>query len=256
MIGLPAVALATTALDQTVAGQSDNRDWRYWVAGALFALVLQTKMFVGLMFPALALAAFSGADGHFTASRIGFARLSRLVLGIASVFLAVAGLLDEPLIAQLIAPHYRANFASSAGGIAYFTELLTTHIPGLLLLFFALGLLAIWRGLNAVRLIPVLWLVCAVSVLVFHRPLFEHHLLLIAPPIVWIAALSLHLLPDGIARRAVTTAIVLVLAIVGVLTADAWGRLRSGSLASRDAWRFPVLLATSSPHSWVAADDL
>ena len=83
MIGLPAVALASAALDQTLAGASDNRNWRFWVAGTLFALALQTKLFVGIMFPALALAAFLGADGQLTAWRIGIARLACLVLGTA-----------------------------------------------------------------------------------------------------------------------------------------------------------------------------
>ena len=51
MIGLPAVALATAAMDQTIAAAVDQKKYRYWIAGILYAVSLQTKMFTSILFP-------------------------------------------------------------------------------------------------------------------------------------------------------------------------------------------------------------
>ena len=256
MIGLPALALASAALDQVLAGAPGDRYWRYLLAGALFALALQTKLFAVLVFPTLALAAFHDADGRLTTLRIGLARLACVVLGTASVFFAIAAAVGEPFVAQLVVPHYRASIVSDTGGIAYFFMFLTYQVPLFVFLLFLLGLVALSRAVKAARLVSCRLASMAAAVLLQHRPLFGHQLALIYPPMAWIAVLSFILVPQGVARRSVATAGVLVLAVIGVWGADAWGRRLSGSLASRDAWRYPVLLAGVSPDSWVVADRL
>ena len=50
MVGLPAIALAVAALDQVLLGASARKAWRYWLAGALFAVSLQTELSLLLFF--------------------------------------------------------------------------------------------------------------------------------------------------------------------------------------------------------------
>ena len=64
LIGLPAVALAVAALQQTIAGASNNKSWHYWLAGVLFGLALQTKLFVAVLLPCMLLATFIRLDGR------------------------------------------------------------------------------------------------------------------------------------------------------------------------------------------------
>jgi 4-amino-4-deoxy-L-arabinose transferase-like glycosyltransferase len=53
LIGHPAVALAVGALDQAMIGVAEKTRWRLVVAGVLFGLSLQIKMFTALALPSL-----------------------------------------------------------------------------------------------------------------------------------------------------------------------------------------------------------
>ena len=194
MIGLPAVALAAAAMDQTIAAAVDQKKYRYWIAGILYAVSLQTKMFTSILFPALVLAVFLDlSSGQLASWRTRALNFARLILSTLASFLAIAAVSGEPIFAQLVAPHFQPGVASEfarQGGIQYMTNLLAEHIPFAVASLFIAGSWVCVRGWKTRYAIPILWLSSAGLVFSVHRPLFDHHLLLFYVPIAWLSSLS------------------------------------------------------------------
>ena len=256
MIGLPAVALAAAAMDQTIAAAVDQKKYRYWIAGILYALSLQTKMFTSILFPALMLAVFLDlSSGQLASWRTRALNFARLILSTLASFLAIAAVTGEPIFAQLVAPHFRPGVASEfgdTGGVQYMTSLLAEHIPFAVASLFIAGSWVCVRGWKTSYAIPILWLSSAGLVFSVHRPLFDHHLLLFYVPIAWLSSLSMHLFENVSLKTAIRTACILLLLTVGV-----WEVQQTFTRASayadqsdsdgKDEWIFPTLLQSSSP---------
>jgi 4-amino-4-deoxy-L-arabinose transferase-like glycosyltransferase len=234
MVGLPAVALAVAALDQVLLGASDRKEWRYWLAGALFAVSLQTKLFTLTLLPVLILAALLRLDGD---SRLSFgirpgSNLGRLLLGTTVVFLVIAAIADEPILSQLVMPHHVVSGAYDASRfdiLFHVAKELITRLPILVSILLALGLLAAFGRMSATRLVPLIWLVSAGLVVSLHRPYFSHQLILIYPAIAWVAALSMELIRDKTIRTAISFACILLLAASALLEPMRNGRRNPAS---------------------------
>src|SRR5262245_54203758 len=106
-IGLPALALAVAALHQALAGADDHKNWRFWFAGVLYALSLQTKLFTGILFPSLILATLMNACPSVELLTWAFPtkKATILIAGTIITFLLIAVSTNEPVLTQLISPH-------------------------------------------------------------------------------------------------------------------------------------------------------
>jgi hypothetical protein len=254
MVGLPAVALAVAALDQVLLGASDRKAWRYWLAGALFAVSLQTKLFTLTLLPALILAALlevNGASRLSVGTRPAF-NLGRLLLGTTVVFLVIAAIAGEPIFSQLIMPHHVVSGAYDSSRfdiLLHVAKELITRLPIPVSILLALGLLAAFGRMSATRLVPLTWLVAAGLVVGLHRPYFSHQLILVYPAIAWIAALSMELIRDKTLRLAVSFASMVLLGAIAVAAAYAHRAPQPGISTSYAAW-----LAEARADAWVLAD--
>jgi hypothetical protein len=254
MVGLPAVALAVAALDQVLLGASDRKEWRYWLASALFAVSLQTKLFTLTLLPALILAASlrEGGDSRLSFGLRPASNLSRLLVGTTAVFVAIAAITDEPILSHLVMPHHVVSGAYDASRLdilLHVAKELMTRLPILVSILLALGLLAAFGRMSATRLVPLIWLVSAGLVVGLHRPYFSHQLILVYPAIAWVAALSMELIRDKTIRPAISFACILLLGASAVAGAYAQRAPKPGISASYAAW-----LAEAPPNSWVLAD--
>ena len=259
-IGLPAVALATAAIDQTLAGADDNKIWRYWIAGILFSLSLQTKMFTAILFPTLVFTVFVQPEsGRLGPLRLCSFRATQVVLSALISFFLIAAISGEEIFSQLVIPHY--NSVVAQGGIWVLIYLLRKSIPLALALFLLAGLLVCLMRMKVSHVIPTIWLVSAGLVLALHRPLWDHHLLLLYVPIAWISALSIQLV-SWPSRRSV----ICMGSIILLLTTGIWAnynfRLSVGPLPVRSAtspegeWIFPALLRRAPAEGWTITDNL
>jgi uncharacterized membrane protein len=255
MVGLPAVAMAIAAVDQVLLGASDQKPWRYWLAGGVFGLSLQTKLFTLTLIPVLIVATLMRFNGE---SRLTFdarsaSNLARLLVGATGAFVVIAVNAGEPILSQLIMPHHRVSGAYDASrldGLFHLASELITRLPLFVSILFALGLMVALGHLSLTRLIPLIWLASATLVVGLHRPYFSHQLILIYPPIAWIAALSIQLIREKASKSAIGLASIFVLGIIAAAGAYEQRALKAGTKSSYAAW-----LAEASPNSWVLADD-
>ena len=83
MVGLPAIALATAAVDQVLLGAQDQKAWRYWLASGLYAVSLQTKLLTLALLPVLILAALVRIEdrARLRLEKASVANAGRLLLG-------------------------------------------------------------------------------------------------------------------------------------------------------------------------------
>ncbi len=181
-----------------------------------------------------------------------------VVLGCLVVLLPFAGSFG-PMWDQVVRFHLAAaraepvNMLNNAGVIA--GSMKTLGIPALLALA-----LAIWR--RAWRMIPpLLWLIASLLLLLRQSPLFEHHVVLVAPCLALIAALGLTLLPrpgEAQASRWLAPAFSAVLALC-ILVGVALG-VRSAQAAALGPSAATVravsaIEAFTTPGSPIVTDD-
>ena len=257
MIGLPAVALAVMALDQVLAGAFDNKRWRYCLAGVLFALSLQTKLFTATLIPTLVLATCLQA-GKLAPWRMRAPNLALLSVSTIAVFVTIAAVTGEPIFSQLIVPHYRVSGSYDLSRLEGFSRLiidLSSKIPAVVVILFTLGLIATLAATKVTRLIPIVWLISGFLILSLHQPSFPHHLVLLYPSIAWISSLSINL--ARVETRRLAIAVICVLLLVSIGVSRAFNRRAENEASARsDAWSFPAELRKASPDSWVVADIL
>jgi PelA/Pel-15E family pectate lyase len=260
MIGLPAVALAVAALDQTLVGATENKNRRFLLAGTLFGLSLQTKLFTGIMFPSLILATFATTHDVRRPWRAQPVKLLLLLLSITISFGVIAALVGEPILSQLIEPHVsvKARFVETGGVRVLLTTLWSQGSVALgsngsiaLFLIFAAGLFVGLRELTVGRAIPLLWLAIGTVILAFHRPLWGHQVLILYVAIAWISGLSIRIFSNNHVRRMATGTVLAWLLFATI----PWRGLMSISSPTTPAAE-TYMLQTSSPESWVVADTL
>ena len=179
MIGLHALSLGVLALD--LALSDPEKRSMIWASAAVFALALLTKMFVLVLVPTLILACLL-APGNRRRRGLEWAGVSLVV------FILGAWIMDVDFMAQLVRPHVGRALSEafpSLGGPARFWSALTEH-PQYLCLAGA-GLAVAWPRCGTNRWLPPVWVGTATAVLLFHHPLWYHHLLLVQIPLAWMA---------------------------------------------------------------------
>jgi PelA/Pel-15E family pectate lyase len=253
LIGLPAIALALAAMDQALAGARSGARLSFIAAGILFGLALQTKLFVALMLPALALAPF--VDRWLPDLRRRAAiDLAVLAASIAATFSIIAVAFSEPIFAQLVAPHSEAaavaDYIRRGGPLAVFDSL----SPQWFLIFAALGAVASLRSRRLVSAIPIVWLAVAGLVLVLHRPFWGHQAVLLQVPVAWLCGLAITTFGTAPARRWITAALATFVIAVSATTLYSLGTsVRGESGGSLDS---PLLSRDQGVGRWVVTDYL
>jgi len=236
MIDLPAIALAVSAIDQAMVAALEQKRSRYLLAGVLFGVSLQIKMFTALMVPSLICAVLfiSNVPGRANHSRT---RDVAITVGAALItFLAFAIVMREPLLAQLFVPHLMTTqravqYYSEYHGLIYFGRLLIGE-PVLLALGTA-GVIVVLsqpRNLYGCRLIPFLWLCISLITYSIHRPVFPHHLPMALIPLAWLGGSAVHIgtrwvgtvLANDLRRNSLTSSLFVILIAIGIWRAPSF----------------------------------
>jgi hypothetical protein len=261
LIGLPAVSLAVAAL-ATVDPASRHRATRAAVAGLLFGLSLQTKLFTLAIAPALLVAVLGVglASGRSGRLRDGLAWAGATVLTFALIAIVSGQATLTDLVATHVADELRDRYSlwgSLSSILATLRQSPTILLPGLMAL---LTLPFLDRAHRGALLVPGVWLATAFAALALHHPVQSHQVLLLIVPLSWmggtfIAALRL---PDAwppSVRPA--SAVGPSLVIAGVAAAVAVGALpRHGTLAAPTPAELSAhaLRPYGALGGWVVAD--
>jgi hypothetical protein len=264
LIGHPAVALAVCALDQAMISVTEKSRWRLVMAGVLFGLSLQIKMFTALALPSLICATllFSKAPSEPRRWR----EVAVIMAATLATFLALALAFHEPLIDQLFMPHWSESrsetYEEGQYGWIHFGSLLA--LEPVLLGLGILGTIAVLRKpreLDGTKLIPVLWLCLSVVVFANHKPVFPHHLIMTMVPLAWFGGTAVSTLAHWIEttrmrlphRRAFVTIV-----LAALLVAAAWTPLRFGTVtppSSPIAVIMERLNIDAASERWVVTDE-
>ena len=180
MIGLPAVALAMWACT-IVYRRHKTGLFRGAVAGLVFALSLQTKLFTAAALPAFLAVAYLSGEEQRRADRI---KMVVVVLSATAFgFIAIAFITGEPLLTKLVSSHVAVEVRSTYSLFDSSLKLAEYLIQQPLVLFSALlAVSSTWRPVSDLQTAWLIWIGCSVVVLLGHTPLRYHHALLLLVP--------------------------------------------------------------------------
>lgn len=199
MIGLPAVALAVTALAVATAPRGPR-----WVvtavAGLLFALSLQTKLFTFMLGPAIVAALWLNPAWTTRPQRLRAVAMFTLVgaLGMAVIGAWSGDAVLDQLILPHLSPELRSRYALAESATRIGSVLLeqpAVLLPGVL------GMLLARQRLVSDLLPVTLWLAVPTALLLLHTPVWNHQVLLLLPPLAWFGGLALTAATAWVAAR-------------------------------------------------------
>lgn len=190
MIGLPALALAMTALACLVNAR--ERRWLLALSALFMALALETKLFVVALFPAIGLYLLLAMPRTFA----WLFRLRDLLFWLLLVTLAFGGLslyFGALNVDMLLTPHFGAQTQQQAAFASSGQEFLLTFIQEqpIYLIVALMGVLYAIRQRQWVFLLPLTWFGTVAAAFTVHRPLWYHHIMLLTIPMAWLCAFSL-----------------------------------------------------------------
>jgi hypothetical protein len=263
MIGLPAVAMATASLWLLLewrmrAGPRQTRDVYLLAASAvLFAAGLLTKMFVVEMLPVVVVALLvpMGERGRPGGWMMAWAVIVAALFGAG----CAVGHVD---FGQTIGTHFHSGIGSGEGGKILLTWL---RHDGFMVVLAVIAMIIARRGLW----IAYAWLMVSLAVVLVHRPLWYHHLLIVSTPLAWMGGAGLAELWKRVRTASASTGLsrgklagysrrIAVFTVIGLLGA-LWGlkvwregeRLRAP--AARGDWEMVAALREAE-GKWVFAD--
>lgn len=192
MIGLPAIALALLSLF-FINHYLQGRHWVYLlIAGAMFALSLQTKLFTAFLLPLFLLPIFlpqlqfPAHQGRKLTVTQRWQAVLMTLLSLAVVLFLTWLLLPSPTLEQIVGAHFNPELQEELpeyrGQVLVF---LGWDYDYLGLLLVGLGI-ALWRDRGLY--LPFLWWVTALILLLNHHPVWYHHYLLLSVPMAFIMA--------------------------------------------------------------------
>lgn len=261
LIGLPAVSLAVAAL-ATVDPAGRHATARAAVAGLLFGLSIQTKLFTLALAPALlvALLGIGLASGRSRRLRDGLAWAGAA----AATFALIAIVSGQAIVTDLVATHVAGElrdryslWGSLSTILATLRQSPTILLPGVMAL---LTLPFLDRARRLALLVPAVWLATAFAALALHHPVRPHQILLLIVPLGWMggAFIAAVRLPDGRAGSGgPASGLGPPVVIAGVAAAIAIGSLPAHeTLATPTPQKLSAdaLHAYASLGGWVVAD--
>ncbi len=202
MIGLPALAFAVWSMYLMVLAKLRGSMPLLIGSTLLMALALQSKLMVATATPALAVywllvSSEHGVNNEHVAQRIK----SLLIWTVA--FVTAFGLIgwwfgvNDPT--QLILPHFgtetRTAFSQTQNG-SYLRQTFLRH--GLAVVLALLGTLSLENWRRGQLLLPLTWLLASTALLMVHRPLWHHHVVLITVPLAWLSAFGVQALVNAL----------------------------------------------------------
>ncbi|MGG6296643.1 ArnT family glycosyltransferase [Leptolyngbya sp. AN02str] len=192
MIGLPALALTTLAIYLVLLYQTTSSLLLLLLSAVLFAIALQTKIFLAFVAPILVLYWLLSKSDRLTQFTLKTKDLLApfiWVVSIVIVFLATLPLLKAPSIQQTIAFHFESDTQSVFGIQDSILRLLDMILNDIDYWFLAIvGIVWLVRQKTWFRSFPLLWLSAALLLLVRHKPIWYHHYQLFCVPLIWLAA--------------------------------------------------------------------
>jgi len=266
LIGHPAVALAVCALDQAMIGVTERSRWRLLLAGVLFGLSLQIKMFTALVLPGLicAILFFSKVPGTTESRR--WREVAVTMAATLATFALIAIAFHEPLVDQLFMPHWNESrsddYTAGESGWVHFGSLLA--LEPVLLGFGIFGAVAVLlkpRELPGAKLVPVLWLCLSVIVFAHHKPVFPHHLIMTMVPLAWLGGIGVAKFVewiDSTRMRWWYRQAGVALPLAALIIAGAWTPLRFGTVTaptSPIAIVMETLTIDAAAEPWVVTDE-
>ncbi len=223
MIGLPALALAMAAIACLVNAR--GRRPLLVLSGLLMALALETKLFVVILFLAIALYLLLSTPATFSWWR----RLNSLFIWFAVVtvtFIALSIYFGALNLDMLLTTHFGAQTRQQANFVQSGGEFLTTflHEQPVYLAVAFIGLLYAIRQRKWVFLLPFAWFVTVALSFIFHRPLWYHHIMLLTIPMAWLCAFAIeawgnvadHLIGQTTRRRLIQSALLATTAVASI----------------------------------------
>jgi 4-amino-4-deoxy-L-arabinose transferase-like glycosyltransferase len=179
MIGLPAVALAMSA-GAIVYRRQEAGLVRAALAGLVFALSLQTKLFTAAAFPAFLVMAYLAGQEKRRADRVATAVVA--LAATAAGFVAIELMVGVPFFGQLISPHVAGEVRS---GYSFFDSALRLGaylIQQPFVVFSAVLTVVRVRPISDLQKVWLVWTGCALVALLFHTPIRYHHVFLLLVP--------------------------------------------------------------------------
>ena len=204
MAGIPAIAVILVCFD-LLTGKRGTSAAKIALAGLLFGFSLQFKLFVVVAAPALCLTVLTESRAEWPV-RLTLICLAGLATAIS--FFGIGWWFDLPIRDQALAPHFTEQLRAKHT-IGASVDRIMGYLRGdtFLLVLGVLGAVAAVFSSDRRLLVPILWVVCSVISLLFHYPVWNHHLILIAAPLAWLggffAKTLLDILGRSIDRRSV-----------------------------------------------------
>lgn len=181
MVGLPSIALALLAVWALIRWRLTSRSRWICVGGLLMGLSLATKLFTGFLVPILCLWIL------FIAARDRGAKLPALLpaaawflIALSTVSFILLWIVTPTHLSQLYEAHMLARHAVAKFGVAFLIGRLMHDWE--IVVLAACGVLVLIRQRHSELLVIGLWFAGAISVLALHRPVWDHHLLLVTVP--------------------------------------------------------------------------
>lgn len=255
MIGLPAVALATFAC-AIVYRREKAGLIRAAVAGLVFALSLETKLFTAAALPAFLALAFVSGAGKRRAERVAMSIVA--LCATAAGFLAVEWIVGVPFMAQLVSPHVAGEVRSGYSLLDTALHLGEYLVQQPLVLFAALlGGFSLRRPVPVLQTVWLIWMGCTLVILLGHTPLRYHHVLLLLVPMACFGGEALWTFLDAAWRRRDTLArhrVVFAISLPIVSAAYLLLLLYPFHFGAADDGATARLLPYAGKDPWVATD--
>ncbi|NJN84745.1 MAG: phospholipid carrier-dependent glycosyltransferase [Caldilineaceae bacterium] len=189
MIGCRLLALAMLSVAILLLGKPWR--WQVLLSAIVMACALQTKYFVVLFLPAIGIH-FLWGSGRFQTLETK-RRLIEAGIWFATVlvgFLVLAVAMNALNIGMLLGTHFGAQARGQASFAVENRRFLINFIKQqpVYVLLALIGVYWQWRRRQRSLLLPLTLFLAALVALIFHQPVWYHHIPLLTIPLVWLAA--------------------------------------------------------------------
>lgn len=193
MVGLPALAMATTAVALLVTGRAGV--WRVLGSAAVMALALQIKLVVALLIPAVVVHLLSiGAQTEIRRSKKNYLLQAAIWLAaLFGLFWTIGYYFNALRPDMLLNTHFGSETWQQLSFIrassSFLPNFYKQHLPYMIAAL--LGVPWALYGQNQRLILPLVWFGSTWIALTLHRPLWYHHVTLLSVPLAWLSAFGI-----------------------------------------------------------------
>lgn len=200
MIGIPSLSLAMLSIYFLNLYKKQSRQPFLILSGGLLALSLQTKLFTAFLIPLMLFSLALTNVTIFQKKQLKTILQPFLLwLGSLGVVFLLIGLCFQQFthLDQIFESHFHQPSEIKLGNfnnLEFLKQIISQDYEYVFLAF--IGILAIIVKKQRNGLFPLAWLVTATLILIKHKPIWDHHYLLLTIPISWLAAYAVALVRD------------------------------------------------------------